>query len=204
MAVANYLDNHGHYPPAWIADENGKPLLSWRVLILPHVEEQALYDQFDLTESWDGPNNLKLLDRMPSNYRLHTIDDEHKTAANYVAVVGEETMWQGAEPRDRKFVSDGSSNTLMIAEFVGHPIPWTKPEDLQFDEMDFTVDSDKGICSVLTPPAFVSAAGMVQYMPQETATETVRAWLTAQGGEIVGSLPSSPDGRLRPRKTAQK
>ncbi|MBC8288783.1 MAG: DUF1559 domain-containing protein, partial [Planctomycetes bacterium] len=158
MAVANYLDNHGHYPPAWIADENGKPLLSWRVLILPHVEEQALYDQFDLTESWDGPNNLKLLDRMPSNYRLHTIDDEHKTAANYVAVVGEETMWQGAEPRDRKFVSDGSSNTLMIAEFVGHPIPWTKPEDLPFYERDFTVHSDQGICSVLTPPAFVSPA----------------------------------------------
>ena len=205
MAVANYLDSHGHYPPAWIADENGKPLLSWRVLILPYLEEQALYEQFDLTESWDGPNNSKLLDQMPRTYRLHTIKDEHETASNYVAVVGAKTLWQGAEPRDREFVKDGTSNTLMVAEYVGHPIPWTKPEDLLFDEIDLRVDSEKGICSVLTPPAFATVDGTVRYLPTDTSAETVGALLTAAGGEDVGDFdfPSTHDGRLRPRKDRQ-
>lgn len=202
MAVANYLDNHGHYPPAWIADENGKPLLSWRVLILPYLDGQTLYDQFDLTEPWDGPNNSKLLDQMPRTYRLHTIKDEHKTASNYVAVVGEETLWQGAEPRDLKFVKDGTSNTLMVAEYVGHPIPWTKPEDLLIDEMDLAVDSEKGICSVLTPPAFATVDGVVRFLPIDTSPKSVRALLTASGGEELDGLrfPSTQDGRLRPRK----
>jgi hypothetical protein len=202
LAVANYLDSHGHYPPAWIADENGKPLLRWRVLILPYLDEQTLFEQFDLTEPWDGPNNSKLLDQMPQTYRLHTIKDEHKSASNYVAVVGENTLWQGAEPRDQEFVSDGTSNTLMVAEYVGHVIPWTKPEDLLLDEIDLAVDSEKGICSILTPPAFATVNGVVRFLPTDTSPESVRALLTASGGEELDGLrfPSTEDGRLRRRK----
>jgi hypothetical protein len=208
LAVVNYLEHHGHYPPAWIADKNGKPLLSWRVLILPYLDGQELYEQFDLTEPWDGPNNSKLLDQMPSPYRLHTIKDQHKTATNYVAVVGENTLWQGAEPRSPNFVKDGESNTLLVAEYVGHPIPWTKPEDLLFDKMDLAVDSDKGICSVLTPPAFVAADGMVRYLPTTTPPDTVRALLTAQADDNDKfppgrQFPSIHDGRQRPRKDAR-
>lgn len=206
MAVVSYLESHGHYPPAWIADETGKPLLSWRVLILPYLDGQLLYDQFDLTEPWDGPNNSRLLDQMPPSYRLHTIDDEYTTASNYVAVVGKQTMWQGAKPRDLEFLKDGTSNTLLVAEYVGHPIPWTKPEDLLFDRMDLSVDSDKGICSVLTPPAFVSADGLVRFLPTTTSPDKVRALLTAQADDNdkvpsgIKHFPSIHDGRLRPRK----
>jgi len=205
LAVANYLDVHDHYPPAWIADETGKPLLSWRVLILPYLDGLTLYEQFDLTEAWDGPNNSKLLDQMPRTYRLHTIRDEHKTASNYVAIVGESTLWQGAEPRDLEFVEDGTSNTLMVAEYIGHPIPWTKPEDLLFDEIDLTVDSEKGICSVLTPPAFATVDGMVRFLPTDSPPESVRALLTTNGGEKPADIdfPSIDDGRLRPRKNGQ-
>jgi hypothetical protein len=123
LAVASYVDNHGHYLPAWRTDENGRRLLSWRVLILPYIDQQLLYDQFDLNEPWDGPNNSRLLDQMPPPYRLHTIDDDHKSATNYVAVVGKETIWPGTESYDSKSVADGPSNTLLIAEYVGHPIP---------------------------------------------------------------------------------
>jgi hypothetical protein len=200
LAVVNYCDVHGHFPPAYVADENGRPLLSWRVLVLPYLSEQPLFDQFDLTEPWDGPTNAELLSQMPRTYRLHTIDDDNETATNYVAVVGEETMWSGAEGRPTDFATDGTSSTLLVAEFVGRPIPWTKPEDLLFDEMDMTVDSDNGICSVLTPPAFVTAGGFVKFLPAATDQKTVRALLTAQGGELIGELPKSKDGRLRPRK----
>lgn len=204
LAVANYHDVHGHFPPAFVADKDGKPLLSWRVLILPYLDQQKLFEQFDLTEAWDGPNNSKLLDQMPSQYRLHTIDDEHETASNYVAVIGEETMWSGAEPRDYDFATDGRSYTLMVAEYVGHPIPWSKPEDLRFDEIDLTVDSDKGICSVLTPPAYLDVGGMIHFLPRDTPPETIRALLTAQGGEdIPMKFPTSVDGRLRRRNDSR-
>jgi hypothetical protein len=198
LAVANYVDDRDHFPPAFIAGENGQALLSWRVLLLPYIGHNELYKQFDLNEPWDGPENLRLLKQMSSIYRLHTIDDDNDTAANYVAVVGKETVWGGTEGRPADFVTDGRSNTLLIAEFVGHSIPWTKPEDLLFAKMDMTVDS--GICSVLTPPAYVSVDGFVQYLPQNTDKATVRALLTAQGGEPPGHFPTTSDGRLRPRK----
>jgi hypothetical protein len=201
LAVANYTDNHGHFPPAYIADENGRPLLSWRILLLPFLDELDLYKQFDQTEPWDGPTNAPLLKQMPSTYRLHTIDDEHDTATNYVAIVGKDTMWSGAEGRESTFITDGSGKTLLIAEFVGRPIPWTKPEDLMFSEMDMIVDSDNGISSVLSPPAFVTVSGSVEYLPIETTEVSVRALLTARGGDQPGAFQKSNDGRQRPRKT---
>lgn len=124
---------------------------------------------------------------------------------DYVAVVGEETLWPGPESRDYEAISDGSSNTLLIAEFVGHEIPWTKPEDLNFNQMDMTVDSDQGICSVLSPPAFVTADGIIRFLPVNTPEHTVRALLTAQGGEAfsLDEFQKIHDGRLRPRKPSR-
>src|ERR1700681_2736714 len=70
MAVAMhiYQEVHGTLPPAAVCDKDGKPLLSWRVLLLPYMEQQALYDQFHLDETWDSPHNLPLLARMPKFY----------------------------------------------------------------------------------------------------------------------------------------
>lgn len=121
---------------------------------------------------------------------------------DYVAVVGEETLWPETKPRNYDSISDGSSHTLLIAEFVGHDIPWTKPEDLHFDRMDMQVDSDDGICSILSPPAFATADGIIRFLPVNTSEDTVRALLTAQGGESfdLDELRQARDGRLRPGK----
>ena len=54
--------------PAARTDENGQPLLSWRVAILPFIEQQALYEQFHLDEPWDSEHNLKLIDQMPATF----------------------------------------------------------------------------------------------------------------------------------------
>jgi hypothetical protein len=66
LALLNYADQNGHFPPPYIADENGKPMHSWRVLILPLIDERALYDQYNFDEPWDGPDNSKLADKMPA------------------------------------------------------------------------------------------------------------------------------------------
>lgn len=200
MAVANYVDEYGCYPPAFVADESGQPLLSWRVLLLPYMDHAELFKQFDLNEPWGSPANASLLEKMPSLYRLHTIDDDHHSSTNYVAIVGKETMWSGAEGRASDFATDGDPHTLLIAEFVGHSIPWTKPEDLLFSEMDMRVDSDNGISSVLTPPAYLTVDGFVGYLPADMDEDSLRALLTAQGGEEPTPFVRRFDGRLRPRK----
>ena len=202
MAVANYLDNEGHYPPAWVADENGQPLLSWRVLLLPYLDGQELFEQFHLDEPWDSPHNRTLLPEMSPVLRLHSRKSDEGPYTDYVAIVGDATVWQGPEPRPADFVTDEVSSTLLIAEHVGRRIPWTKPEDLLFSEMNMEVDSDDGICSLLTPPAFVAVDASLHVLPKDTKEDELRALLTARGGEPGRDFPYSHDGRLRPRKPA--
>lgn len=145
LGLYNYEAVHGAFPPAFIADANGKPMHSWRVLILPFMEQRELYDQYDFDEPWDGPNNRKLWDQMPYLYsckgceRCRTIGGEPfgelpRNAANYVAIVGAEAAWPGATSRKVTELADGTSNTLMILEYSGASQPWTAPADLPFDE----------------------------------------------------------------------
>src|SRR5579863_9248252 len=65
LALHNYHDAFGSFPPAFVADANGKPMHSWRVLILPYLDQLPLYKEYNFSEPWDGPNNSRLLNRMP-------------------------------------------------------------------------------------------------------------------------------------------
>src|SRR5262245_66359 len=65
LALLNYESRYGTFPPAYVADESGKPMHSWRVLILPDLDQQALYNDYNFSEPWDGPNNSRLLTRIP-------------------------------------------------------------------------------------------------------------------------------------------
>jgi uncharacterized protein DUF1559 len=76
VAVATYHDTYGTLPPAYIADAEGKPLHSWRVLLLPFLEQRELYEQYDFDEPWDGPNNRKLLAQRPSVFAFHDVQSQ--------------------------------------------------------------------------------------------------------------------------------
>ncbi|MGY8769643.1 MAG: DUF1559 family PulG-like putative transporter [Pirellulales bacterium] len=137
MALFAYRMKHGTLPPAYLADEEGKPMHSWRVLLLPNLGEQALYDKYDFDEAWDGPNNIKLLNRMPDVYACpsaHHHKPGDKFCTNYVAIMGENTMWPSASIRDKSEVTDGLENTLLLAEFDDTKIPWLKPADLEYNK----------------------------------------------------------------------
>jgi RNA polymerase sigma factor (sigma-70 family) len=92
LAMHNYNDTMGYFPPAATFGKYGKPLLSWRVLILPYIEQQALYKEFHLDEPWDSPHNKKLLDRMPKTYLVP--GQKEKTATYYQVFVGESTIFE--------------------------------------------------------------------------------------------------------------
>ncbi len=136
LALQNYEASHGAFPPAYIADANGKPMHSWRVLILPHLDRNDLYKAYRFDEPWDGPNNSKLhaedlsVFYCPSDVRGP--DDRH---TSYVAVVGDHTVWPGAKSVGSRAISDrdGADRTILLVETNNSGIHWMEPRDTTLD-----------------------------------------------------------------------
>jgi len=139
FAMHSYHDTFGTFPPAFVPDDQGKPMHSWRVLLLPFLNYRAIYDRYDFGEPWDGPNNRKLLAEMPIEYRCPSAcggREDQGSLTSYVAVVGPRTAWPGSFGRtqDEFSQADGMHTTLLILEVGGAQIPWLEPRDLTFDE----------------------------------------------------------------------
>jgi hypothetical protein len=125
LALEDYAAEHRRLPPAAITSKDGKPLLSWRVALLPYLGQKDLYEQFHLEEPWDSPRNKQLLDRMPKVFGPPGKEGGPTTV--YRAVVGPGTAF--AEGQGFPSNKDGPANTIVIAE-AGDAVPWTKPEEL--------------------------------------------------------------------------
>jgi len=135
-ALHNYHSDHGVFPPAFIPDKDGKPMHSWRVLLLPYVEEKSRYDKYNFNEPWDGPNNSKLLNPVPWVYACPSdIRTARGTSpwTSYVAVVGPRTAWPGASARKMSEITDGTASTILVMEDQSTNIPWMEPRDLTLD-----------------------------------------------------------------------
>jgi hypothetical protein len=120
-----------------LRDKDGRPLLSWRVLVLSYLEEGDLYREFRLDEPWDSPHNVALLPRKPKVYApppgLPAAERAGPAGTFYQVFTGPGTAFDGAAglrlPQD---FPDGPSHTILVTE-AGEPVPWTKPEDLAYD-----------------------------------------------------------------------
>ena len=135
MAFLNYEDAHGHLPPAAVCGPDGTPLLSWRVLLLPYLEQQELYDQLRLDEPWDSGHNRRFIDRMPSTFKAPYTRYVDVPAGHTVlkVFVGPGTaLGGGACERCGDSFPDGRERTLLYVE-AGDPVPWMKPADVPFD-----------------------------------------------------------------------
>jgi hypothetical protein len=187
IAMHNYHDVHGAFPPPAVYDKEGKPILSWRVLLLPYMEQIDMYREFHLNEPWDSPHNKKLLARMPRVFAAPTGKGvkEHKTF--YQAIVGKGTVWdskRGVRIQDIA-VTDGTSHTIMFVE-AGKPVPWTKPEDV-------AIDAKKKLPRLggIFPDGFHAAFcdGTVRFLPAKVKEATLRLlFLRANGIPRPGDL----------------
>ncbi|MFT7643457.1 MAG: hypothetical protein ACI9G1_005222 [Pirellulaceae bacterium] len=145
-ACQSYLDEHGSFPPAYIADKSGKPKHSWRVLILPYLGYGRLHELYNFDEPWDGPNNRKLISLMPNVYRCPGPAGTAATSSpNYFAVVGQNTAWPGARGAKMSEFPDGTSNTILLIESSNPQVAWTEPTDFSLDDaLDFLSDVEHG------------------------------------------------------------
>jgi hypothetical protein len=185
LAVANYHQTYGCFPPAYVADRDGKPMHSWRVLILPFLEQQEHYNAYNFAEPWNGPNNRKLVSRVGNFYLRSGLESDQIRTTSFVAVVGPQTVWQGSTPTTYKHVVDGSHDTLMVVEVPDGQFLWMEPRDLEFDNMSFRINdgSRRGLGSRLGGARVVSADTTVRTLPDDFDPEKLRAMLTANGGE---------------------
>jgi prepilin-type processing-associated H-X9-DG protein len=184
IAMHNYHDKNGHFPPAAVYDKNGKPLLSWRVLLLPYLAEDQLYGEFHLDEPWDSDHNKKLLARMPKVFALNP-----ETAASgetvYQAFVGKGTLFEGRKGTEIRGILDGTSNTIMFIE-AAKTVPWSKPANLLVDAQK-PLPKIGGHFSGGANAAFCD--GSVRYLSDKIDEATLRALITIAGGEVIGQIP---------------
>ena len=191
LALQNYHDTYGCFPPAHIADSSGKPMHSWRVLILPFMEQKALYDKYRFDEPWDGPSNSKLHKEV-----VHTYSCPSRTRrasqfeTSYVVVVGRGTMWPGANAFMRyNDIADSPFDTVMVVESIDSGIHWIEPRDLELATMPLTVNGPTGPSMSSDHPNVVLALfadGHTQAVSKNTPVNIVRGLLTAGGGETIG------------------
>ena len=191
LGLLNYESTHKELPAHAIYSEDGKPLLSWRVQILPYLEQQALYEQFNLDEPWDSEHNKKLIAKMPPTLLCpssHLDPTEGKTT--YVAPVGEGLIFDGTkEGTGFRHINDGTSKTLALVEVADDSaVIWTKPDDLKYDPENPLAGLAGGHhAGGIFQAAF--ADGSVQLISLDIDLDTLRALFTKDGGEVINDVP---------------
>jgi serine/threonine-protein kinase len=182
LAVLNYESAYNRLPPAYLADKNGKPLLSWRVAILPFIEQDALYQKFHLDEPWDSEHNKKLINSAVAVYRSPASKNK-PGMTNYLTIRGKDTVFPGKDSIKIMDIVDGTSNTIMVVEADdSKAVPWTKPDDLNYDEKSpaaglgglFTGGFNAVLCD-----------GSSRFLPSTTKAEMLRRLFNRNDGEVI-------------------
>lgn len=190
IALHSYHDAHGSLPPQYTASKNGKKLLSWRVHILPYIEQQNLYQQFKLDEPWDSPHNKKLIAQIPSIYRSPNSRAEAGKTTYLVPVYKQDkvsSIFGG--PRGIKIteITDGTSVTIFTLEADDEQaVIWTRPDDLEIDPQQplkgLLKNNRRGFSAGF-------ADGSVRFISAAIDPRTFLSLITRNGGEVIGDIP---------------
>jgi len=182
LAFHNFHQEHGHFPASAIRAPDGKPLLSWRVAILPYVEEEELYKLFHLDEPWDSPHNLTLLERLPAVFADASFK-RFDGLTRFQVYVGPGTAFDRPDGA-AVFFRDGAAKTVLITEGEQR-VPWTKPIDLPFGpEVVLVRPHVRDLCTG-KGSWVLSVDGEVHAVPVDCPEEVLRALITRNGGEEV-------------------
>jgi beta-lactamase regulating signal transducer with metallopeptidase domain len=191
LAFHNYHTANGHFPsPVQFGGSKQAIPYSWRVAILPYIEEEPLYRQYNFEEPWDGPNNRKLIDKMPAIYSFPGVDGGPMSRSNTsyfvfsgeMAALGGPTLPGGHYPViGWKDLRDGASNTILVVERRAD-VPWTKPEDIPFEIVGPLPE-----LGGFSPDSFhaLFADASVHLIKKAINPVTLRALITGAAGEVI-------------------
>lgn len=186
LAMHNFHDIYRHFPPQALSSQDGKKLLSWRVLILPFLDQNQLYRKFKLDEPWDSEHNIKLVSEIPYVYSGQqpsaSIESDGMTRLQ-VPLLENSVFGRAGGGAQFKEITDGTSNTVMLLQVpTDQVVPWTKPVDFTIDPKNPTagfVDSAQehflaGFCD-----------GSVRTIRTSVAAKVLMALFTMNGNEVV-------------------
>jgi len=170
---------------------------SWRVLILPYLEEKALYDQYDFSKPWNSPDNMRLASQMPTVFSFHGSHEEGKTVTtNYLALTGEEASWLPPDSAiGRPLKEKDETPSAIVAENVGANVHWMEPRDFDLESMNLQLNTEDGISSKYQQPAILMTDGSLRQLEESLQPDQVNQILSGKS-DVEGVLPLS-DGRDR-------
>ncbi len=191
LALHNYHAAYGSFPPAYTVDENGNRLHSWRVLILRFVGRDDLYRQIRLDEPWDSPHNRQFAAMIPHGYQCpsspHDLDSGQ---TDYVMITGPGTVGDGPRGTKMAEITDGTSQTLLVAEMADSGINWMEPRDYDTATMPHVIThpGDANFARALSSyhPGVANVLfcdGSVQSLSTETDPAVLERMFTKSGDE---------------------
>lgn len=130
LALQAYHEQYQTYPPAYVRGPDEKKWHSWRVLLLPFLNEEQLYREYRWDEPWNGPHNKTLAARLPAVYGCPAFDGVRTGKTTYLAVVGPAAAWPEYVGLSQKKFYDGISNTIQIIDWGDSDVSWMEPRDL--------------------------------------------------------------------------
>ncbi len=198
LALESYERDYGRLPPAYLTSSEGQPLLSWRVLLLPKLEQKAVLDRLNTAEAWNSDSNSPHTDASNECFCCPSNPDSLENAASYFAVVGPATAWPGRRGRMLNEITDEPSRTILVIEVPSRGIRWAEPKDLSFEEAVHVLmqpPTNKDGSGHPFPERFfykpdycrhvLFADGNVRTLKGPLRRELAVALLTARGGEYI-------------------
>jgi type II secretory pathway pseudopilin PulG len=183
IALHNYKEEHGTLPPAYTVDEQGNRLHSWRTLILPQLEQAALYKTIDLTKPWDDPANIKARETVVEVYQCPS-SAASENLTNYLAVVSPNCAFAGSEARKLSDVTDGLEHTIGVVEVrADRAVPWMSPHDVGPDAVIELLNNKEFNHPGIMTTAFLDGHTTTVYEDIDPAI--LRGMLTIAGGEEI-------------------
>lgn len=194
LAFHNFHSANNVFPAEAIKDKDGKPVLSWRVAILPFIEQQALYNEFHLDEPWDSEHNKPLAERMPAVYAVPG-GAAKPGMTFYRGFSGKQAFFNDADQPGTGIadITDGTSNTVMVFE-AREAVPWTKPDtELPFTGVekpkDFVNDKPLEKLGGHFAGGFnaLFADGSVRFLKDTINLQVLQALISRSGGEVISA-----------------
>ncbi|MGC1273619.1 MAG: DUF1559 domain-containing protein [Planctomycetaceae bacterium] len=192
LALHNYHDTYGTLPPVYTVDEDGQPLHSWRTLLLPFLEQQALYDSIDLSKPWDDPVNARAHETSIPVYQCPTVvrDGMPANHTGYLAVVTSTSALRPGESLQFSEITDGLSETLFVIEVdVAQSVPWMSLQDAN-ESLVLSFSPDKPLPHSGGLNALFGD-GSVSFLSAKLPVDQRRALLSADAGDRIADEDTS-------------